>query len=190
MPINKSNYRYGTDNITMPLILRWIPIALMVVIFSCSSSKRTVNFWVSESKHQLSEEDKINLPGKYKLYTFDIPRLRETLSSAGNSEDESVYVQFPDPDYNLGPFKIWKSSVVADNLIEKYPSLQTYQGFSTTDILTSIRLELPKAGLQVMVTGANQTWYIAPVNPNQDLYIVYYKQDLKRKNNFWESKVR
>ena len=111
------------------------------------------------------------------------------MGDTGISEEEAILIQLPDPNGNIGTFKVWQSKVVSDKLLKKYPSLASYKGFRTSDVTTKIRMELPKTGLQVMVLENTSTWFISPYRVEDDIYMLYYKSALETENTFWEGKI-
>ncbi len=131
----------------------------------------------------------MDLPSEYRVYRFEVEMLRDALKDVGDSEDESLLVQLPDPDDNVGPFKVWQSGVVTKQMARKYPHLIAYKGFRTSDVTSRIRMELPKSGMHVMVISEGNTWFISPLDVESDLYMVYRKDALSGVNSFWEGKT-
>lgn len=129
------------------------------------------------------------LPTDFTLYRLDVDLLSNSLKEVGSDQDVGIFVQFPDPSGGMKSFKVWRSSVVSEALLEKYPSLRAYQGFSITDG-GDLRMELPSDGLQVMVNSVGRTWFIAPFDKEQQLYMTYYKSDYPSTNKFWEGRIK
>ncbi len=165
----------------------WGTILFLVV--ACAGNRRAVALWSAHDLESTPSTVEGVLPKQYSLFQFNINLLKEGLQDVGNSEDESILVQLPDPNGDIGPFKIWQAQVVSAKLLKKYPSLANYKGFRTSDVSTKIRLELPPSGLQVMVSGVGETWYISPYNAEKNIYMLYYKSDLEKDNTFWEGKM-
>ena len=129
------------------------------------------------------------LPTDFSLYRLDVDLLVNSLKEVGSDEDHGLFVQFPDPDGNMNSFKLWKSSVVSEGLLEKYPNLRAYRGFSITDG-SNIRMELPTEGMQAMVSAVGQIWFIAPYDQEQQLYMTFYKSDYPSDHKFWEGRIK
>lgn len=166
---------------------RFLFFVLCVGTMACSGSRRVTALWEPISSQEAQGPEV--LPTDYELYRLDIDQLRGALDQTGNDDSEGVYVQFPTPSGTMNSFKVWTSGVVSESLAKKYPNLKAYQGFSPTRVSTRIRLELPNAGLQVMVNDDSGTWFIAPFNSTENLYMVFNKQDMPSNNNFWEGRI-
>lgn len=167
----------------------WPYLVLLLVISACSTSKKTAALWEPAESNEQSVVPDV-LPNKFELYQLDLSLLTESLSQAGNTQDQGIFVQFPGPDGDMHNFKVWQSSVVSEAMLEKYPSLRAYQGFDLSLVSTSIRLELPEKGLQAMVRSGDDTWYIAPFDKNQELYMIFYKSDFPFTSKFWEGRIK
>jgi len=165
-----------------------IIISLFIGVSGCSTNRKATSLWQIEKGQDITPTVKPDLPEEYSLFKFDIELLKDALGEVGSDESNSIIVQLPDPEGNVGPFKVWRSSIVSEKLLKKFPSLASYKGFRTTNIATKIRLETPPSGLQVMVTETGKTWYIAPFNAEDDIYMLFDKKSLKKPNDFWEGK--
>lgn len=166
----------------------FLHIILFTLLSACAANKKAATLWVSASTTDQSVAPEI-LPLAFELYRMDLGLLTNSLKGVGADEDEGIFVQLPDPDGNVNSFKVWRSSVVSEVLLEKYPNLRAYQGFSISD-QSEIRMELPVQGLQVMVRSVGKTWFIAPYDKEQELYMTYYKSDYPSDNQFWEGRIK
>ncbi len=163
-------------------------LLLVVISIGCAGIKNSKTLWEPLPTESAQPTVDLTLPSNFSLYQLDLELLKGALNEVGNNENSSIIMQLPDPNGNTGPFKVWKSSIVSEKLLKKFPSLASYKGFRTSDIGTKIRMETPPSGLQVMVTEPGNTWYISPFRPEEDIYMLYYKSDLKKENKFWEGK--
>ena len=153
---------------------RYLPLViLLIVICGCSASRKTTSLWTTVKSTDFNPASEV-LPSDFGLYQLDIGLLTDALKEVGTDEDNGIFVQFPTPDGIMNNFKIWRSSVVSEALLKKYPNLNAYQGFSISD-QSNIRMELPTQGLQVMVSSVGKTWFVAPYDKEQQLYMVFYK---------------
>ena len=168
--------------------LQLAKLLFLMIVTSCASYKRAPDLWTSADVPD-GMADSLNLPSTYEVFRFEVDMLRDALKDVGDNESESLMVQLPDPDNDLGPFKVWQSGVVNKKLAKKYPEMIPYKGFQTSDIATKIRLEVPTTGMQVMVTAEEGTWFISPLDADAGLYMVYKKEDLPGGNDFWEGKI-
>ncbi len=160
---------------------------LLIVLSACSASRRTTSLWTAAKPDQAVTPEV--LPTDFSLYRLDVDLLVNSLKDVGSSKDEGIFVQFPDPEGNMNSFKVWRSSVVSEGLLEKYPNLRAYQGFSITDG-SDLRMELPTEGFHAMVSSLGQTWFIAPYDKEEQLYMTFYKSDYPFENKFWEGRIK
>lgn len=161
---------------------------LLIVLSACSASKRATALWTLTNPTDQAATPEV-LPTDFSLYRLDVDLLVNSLKEVGANKDEGIFVQFPDPEGNMNSFKVWRSSVVSEALIEKYPNLRAYQGFSITDG-SDLRMELPSEGFHAMVSSVGQTWFIAPYDKEQQLYMTFYKSDYPSDNQFWEGRIK
>ena len=168
---------------------RILPYLIVAVFLSaCSASKKATALWKPITAADQSAVPDV-LPSEFGLYEIQIDLLSKSLKGVGANEEEGIIIQFPDPDGNVGNFKVWRSSVVSEALLEKYPNLRAYRGFNIAD-QSDIRMELPEAGLQVMVRNSGQAWFIAPYHAEKQLYMVYHKAAYPSDNQFWEGRIK
>lgn len=170
----------------MKKILPYLVVA--IILGACSASKKATSLWKPVTATDQTTAPDV-LPSEFGLYQIDIDLLSTSLKGVGTNEETGIIVQFPDPEGNVGSFKVWRSSVVSDALLEKYPNLRAYQGFNIAD-QSEIRMELPEAGLQIMVRTNGLTWFISPYDAEQRLYMAYHKSALPSNNQFWESRIK
>ena len=163
-------------------------ICCLILLSGCRTNRSVTTLWEQVEVEEVMANTKSLLPDKYTLFKFDVDLLKEALEDVGSDEANAIIVQLPDPGVNTGPFKICRSSIVSEKLLKKFPSLASYKGFRTSDVAAKIRLETPPPGLQVMVTETGKTWYIAPYNAEEDVYMLFEKTDLNSPNKFWEGK--
>ncbi len=173
----------------MPVSLLRMALVLLVFLSSCTLNRKYRTLWTDVGADGVPSTVPGPLPGEFSLFKFDTDFLKDGLKDAGASEEEGILVQLPDPGGDVGPFKIWQSKLVSPKLLEKYPGLAAYKGFRTSEVSTRVRLELPDSGMQVMVSGIGETWYISPYNAEEDIYMLYYRSSLAKENTFWEGKT-
>ncbi|MEM9324867.1 MAG: hypothetical protein AAGA85_04400 [Bacteroidota bacterium] len=161
----------------------------LAMLLSCASYRKGPDLWTSAQIPEGMAVDSLTLPTHYQVFRFEVDMLRDALKDVGDSENESLLVQLPDPENAIGPFKVWQSGVVSRQMARKYPGLIAYKGFCTSDVTSKIRMEVPTTGMQVMVITAEDTWFISPLDSASNLYMMYRKEDFPGGNQFWEGKV-
>lgn len=164
-----------------------IPLLILFTIVGCKSQQVESTMW-ENSKNKLPQSK--DLPSSFKQYDLQKELFASQLDACGNQKTAGNTVSIPDPDGNMSEFIIWKSSVANQTLVDKYPNLQTYQGVSKQSDAIRIRVENSEKGIQAMVLGGEDTWYITPVVNFPDTYMIYYKKDLPiGVKSFWSDKV-
>jgi len=162
-------------------------ILILLTIVGCKSQQNGTPMWKS-SKETLSNTDL--LPTKYKLYNLEEQAFKDILTEAGNEKSNAITIKLPNPEGNETEFLIWKSNVANPALVEKYPNLQTYQGVWVESDAIRIRLENSVKGIQSIVLGGDDVWYVSPSEEFSDTYAIYYKKDLPAGiKSFWSDKV-
>ena len=144
--------------------------------------------WKS-SKGELAKTD--HSPTSFKQYDLlDKDLFTNQLKSCGKQKSEGSTIAIPDPNGDMKEFIIWKSTVANQALVDKYPNLQTYQGVSKETNAIRIRIENSDKGIQVMVLGGEDTWYIAPTKGKSETYLTYFKKDIPADaKTFWSEKI-
>jgi hypothetical protein len=97
------------------------------------------------------------------------------------NEDNRILITLPLPNDEIEEFAIHQVQVMSPQLAEKYPQIRTYEGRSTSDPTTSIRLDFGENGAHYMVIKGGEQIYLEPVTKGKrDIYIIYNKKDVKK----------
>ena len=127
------------------------------------------------------------IPQETRTLRVDIPKLQAILHQAPMEGSpiasmSKTLLPIPLPDGQIEYFNIVESPIIAAELSEAYPGINTYAGYSTTDPGKSIRLDLTPQGFHAIILQAGGTSiYIDPYSfGGGDIqhYISYYKKDL------------
>ena len=151
----------------------------LVLLCQCSSlQKASHGLWREVKPADYGEGDSNRLtPSRFLLVALAMPQLEGYLAAAGKSEPEGQLFSLPSPAGEALEFTVWKNSVVSEELLEKYPELQTYQGKTVSGAPATLRLENSTKGLIAMVTPQEgMPWYIAPYIKNQNVYMIFDKE--------------
>ncbi|MCT2562419.1 reprolysin-like metallopeptidase [Chryseobacterium herbae] len=110
-----------------------------------------------------------------KSYFNSVPELKDT-----DLKDKAPIILLPMPDGTKAKFRIWKSSVMAPELAQKFPQLVTFTGQGVDDQYATIKLDFTELGfhaqIKSVITGDT---YIDPYAKNNvNNYIIYKKSDL------------
>ncbi|MBD0831438.1 T9SS type A sorting domain-containing protein [Aestuariibaculum sediminum] len=138
------------------------------------SKDKALNGKIATGKH------KLNKASYYQLNLTDIKPILEKAATAKSINASEAILSLPDSDGEWQSYKIIEASIMAPGLQAKYPNIKTYEGESTVNAATKIRLSLTPSGLHSMVLHHNKsTQFIDPVSFGNNNYIVYKKSDLQ-----------
>lgn len=147
-------------------------------------------YWqeISDSRVQTNGERVIQ-PEKYKVFTLNVPEIKNVLNSAPQEKLTSVknsntVLYIPLPDGTYGRFRIVNSPVMEQGLADKYPEINTYLGQGIDDPYASVRLDITPAGFHAMIMTASDMVFVDPYAKG-DIYNYqsYYKKDYKKHND-------
>lgn len=121
----------------------------------------------------------------YRTVWIDYNRFFDLLTPAPKQEDASestrVKIMLPLTENESEEFAMHQVMVMSPELAEKYPQIRTYEGRSTSDPTTSIRLDFGDQGANYMVIKAGEQIFLEPVlKGGKDFYIIYNKKDVKK----------
>jgi len=165
---------------------------LYVGIFMISISLgKAQDFFTSISEKSIRADPKNRTiqPEKFLTYKLDITGMRNYFNSVPELGDNDLknkapIIVLPMPDGTKAKFKIWKSSVMAPELAQKFPQLITLTGQGVDDQYATIKLDVTELGFHAQIKSiATGDTYIDPYAKNDvNNYIVYKKGDLIDKN--------
>jgi hypothetical protein len=121
----------------------------------------------------------------YRTVRIDYERFFEVLLQApaqdSANEDNRLKITLPLPNDETEEFAMHRVQVISPELAEKYPQIKTYEGRSTSDQTTSIRLDFGENGASYMIIKAGEQIFMEPVTQgDREIYIIYYKKDVKK----------
>lgn len=159
---------------------------LLLLFLSVSWGKAQDFFTLINSRNLKTEQkDRTVQPEKFLTYQLDVNGLKNYFKSVPELRDNDVkenapIIILPLPDGTKAKFKIWKSSVMADELAKNFPQIVTFTGQGVDDKYATIKLDFTELGfhaqIKSIVTG---DLYIDPYSKKDiNNYIVYKKSDL------------
>lgn len=163
---------------------------LGIFILSISLGKAQDFFTaISERSIKADPKNRTIQPEKFLTYTLDVAGMKSYFNSVpelkdGDFKDKAPIIVLPMPDGTKAKFRIWKSSVMAPELAQKFPQLVTFTGQGVDDKYATLKLDFTELGfhaqIKSVVTG---DLYIDPYAKNDiNNYIIYKKADLINKN--------
>ena len=142
-------------NVALPRSQKFILVLLISVLASCRSTQHVNTLW-----NELPNDTEVtgsSIPSEYLVYRLDYEAFKEEVSTLA-SDTATVKISIPDPLGELREYRVSRSGIVAQELLEKYPDLAAYKGESTDELPSKIRFELPEESLQLMGTTTSKTW--------------------------------
>lgn len=128
------------------------------------------------------------LPTNYHTTKLDIAKLEMILNVAPMERTPialatQTLLALPMPDGSLEVFNINESPIMAPELAEQFPQINTYNGVSITDPGKYVRFDLTPAGFHAMILVAGEsTIFIDPYTfggGDDEHYIVYQRKDFR-----------
>jgi len=121
------------------------------------------------------------VPLRYRVITANEAALRQFLDRLG-ADPFAATITLPAPDGTLRSFRIWKTPMMEEPLLQRYgKDIQTFTATATDDPHVSAKLDFTPRGFHAMVYDGHNTFFIDPYSDVADgYYITYYKRDYRR----------
>ena len=127
------------------------------------------------------------VPQKYRTAQLDVAALQSFLQKApvqsATMKPEALPVlALPLPDGQTGRFRLVESSVMEDELQDKYPDIRCYTGIGIDDPTALLKCDFTPWGFHAMIlSDRSSAIFIDPyAHGDRDFYTVYYKKDYQR----------
>ena len=144
---------------------------------------------INERSIKAESKNRTVQPEKFLTYKLDVAGLKNYFTSVpefsdADFKDKAPIIILPMPDGTKAKFRIWKSSVMAPELAQKFPQLTTFTGQGVDDRYATIKLDFTELGFHAQIKSiATGDLYIDPYAKNDiNNYIVYKRSDLTDKN--------
>ncbi len=135
--------------------------------------------------------DRSVVPNDYRVYRLDKTMLGTILQSAPKEFTDTFgisnsIITLPMPDGSFQRFRIERSLIVEEGLLEKYPELgMTFRGQGIDDPSATVRFDLMPNGFHSMILSPKGTVMVDPYTKGDtSSYISYYKRDVARTADF------
>lgn len=144
---------------------------------------------ISESKALENGQRLINVT-ECLYYRMDPAAMFTYLSGAPGEYSglRGTELTLPSASGGLQRFEIFDSPVMEPALAAKYPMIRTWSGKGIDDPSARLRMDITMWGFHAMISYANETEFIDPVNQQStDIYMVYKKSNAIRNNGHMRS---
>ena len=170
-------------------------LAVFTVLFSVSYSFAQQNssfLWQEISTAQISNQQaRTEWPTDYRLWSLDLPAMRQFLSSApmenlttGNVP--AYYIQLPTPSGSMATFTVEETRMISEADAQAFPFIRTYVIKGVTDVRATGRIDVTQWGFHGLVLGHNYTTVIDPYALGDTVnYLCFHKKNMLRDNDFY-----
>jgi hypothetical protein len=170
-------------------------LAVMIMTATLGFTQNRPDYWTKKSveppiENQLAQGR--SKPSAYQIFDLDLSGLQKEISKAPvrglPSTNAELIVSFPDPDGNIGRFRVTEASVLHPDLAAKYPGIKSYAGQGIDDPTATIRFSVSnQQGFHGMVfSSKSHTYYIDPFSTDKKSYSVYNRENLSARDMDFE----
>jgi len=125
----------------------------------------------------------------YKLQSSTFKSVMETAPNR-HSTTSNLIIELPIANGELQKFKVFNAPVMAMQLQDKYPSIQSYVAQGIEDPSAVARISISDSGIHAMISSGNYpTTYIDPYTVNNKYYAVYEAKSLSNNMESFECLV-
>ena len=137
-------------------------VALSLCSHGAQSTELVTGYWseideVDSPMQAVNSPKRARDPAESRLLKLDLTQLQKSLKAGA-----STHIRLPDPYGGEVEFALKPSSVMPKQLAARYPNIRSFEGVSTHDRSTTVRLELTSKGLSAQVLGEGGRWVIDP----------------------------
>jgi subtilisin-like proprotein convertase family protein len=170
-------------------------LAVFTVLFSVSYSfaqQNSSSLWQEISTAQISNQQaRTEWPTDYRLWSLDLPTMRQFLSSAPMENLTSgnvpiYYIQLPTPSGSMATFTLEETRMISEADAQAFPFIRTYVIKGVTDVRATGRIDVTQWGFHGLVLGHNYTTVIDPFALGDTVnYLCFHKENMLRDNDFY-----
>jgi hypothetical protein len=161
----------------------------MLIVFFVGNAQN--NFWTLTESRLLDGFPKMDRdanPTRFETYHLNFSQIKNSLLDAPDrtlTQNSALYLSFPLSDGKMESFKIFKASIMHQDLASRYPDIQSYVGFGTADKTAMIRFSVTVFGLHGFISsGKSGNTYIDTYTKDLNYYIVYNKKNIPNTRGF------
>ena len=172
------------DFIRIPRRIKWIGYGSIIALWFIATSALAQQYW-----SEVDDLTKVStLPyhtrgstiKERRLVMLDLASISSLAQGITRKSGVLPTLMLPTPEGNALAFVIEPSSVLPDELQEKYPSIAAFKGYAVTDPSITLRFELTNKGLSAQILQPGNRWMIDPVaGAEKGVSVVYYTKNAK-----------
>ncbi|MFN3330792.1 MAG: zinc-dependent metalloprotease family protein, partial [Pyrinomonadaceae bacterium] len=179
----------------------------LVAVSAQQSETSPDGVWRKIDDTALRQDESIKrtvIPESYQTFQLDKAKLGKILKQAPmefmqDAVEREVTLHLPMPDGTFEPFRIEKSPIMAEELAEKYPEIQSFRGQGIENRLLNVRFDISPNGFHAQILSEKGAILIEPYAVGDTLnYIAFFKHNVLRLSrdfvchfkdeNLWELK--
>lgn len=137
--------------------------------------------WKEVNPDKAPQSIQLIRPERFKVYTLDEATLKTQFWNLSSNPDAGEIVTLPMPDGTTRDFKVWETSMMPQELANKFPEIKTFTASAVDDPTVTAKLDFTGYGFHAMIFDGDNTAFIDPFDNFHDgFYLGYYKNDLTR----------
>ena len=172
----------------MKKLLLLITVGFLTIGFGMAQS---VNYWTPANSSNVSSSSITtqSIPANRLIFGLELNEFKRALLKAPHRENlaakPALIMSFPNAEGNFERFSIMEAPLLPKQLQEKYRFIRSYAGQGVDDPTSTIRFSISKKyGFHGMVlSGANNTYFIDPYNIADNSFSVYARKDLEGRSS-------
>ena len=143
-------------------------VLFLSFLFLFTNRASSQNVWQEVVNNSVStSSERYIIPAKYKTYALDINNLSEILSQAPKEFTvdiihEGLIIELPMPNGEMQKFSVVESSMMHENLAQKFPAIKSYLGQGLDDRTSTLRMTIDHNGFHAIIISLSVTVYIYP----------------------------
>ncbi|MFT5765347.1 MAG: subtilisin-like proprotein convertase family protein [Saprospiraceae bacterium] len=158
----------------------------LAILISSAISAQVNDFWSNANENAIvlnAENERGLIPDEYQTFALDLVGIKSYLQNApmertAAARNQPLKLEFPLPDGQIHPFKIYESPVMMPGIAARYPNIKSFAGYSELDKSVKVRFVYSDLGFYAIFNTPTARYYIEPYAKNvHDTYIVYDKKN-------------
>ncbi|MEZ5041941.1 MAG: M12 family metallo-peptidase [Saprospiraceae bacterium] len=167
--------------------MKHIEILLLCLLFSSAAvAQQKQNTWqtIEENRLLLPQNAEVYIPTeKYLVFDVNFDLLKRQLADAPEefaaNSPAALQLSFPLPDGTYEVFSVVHSPVMGPELSAKYPSIRSFKIVSTSNKLTTGRIDYSPKGFHAYIDSPKGIFYIDPyADVATNYHVAYYAKDM------------
>jgi subtilisin-like proprotein convertase family protein len=163
----------------MKRLLTYFGGMILSLSLTAQSSFLKNNPVLDQLPDELSWDDKRQEPEHFSAWSLDFNQFRNQVFTTCVAKDQGMIISLPDPQGQLHDFVIQYHPVAEQGLLDKFPKIRTFRGYSLENKENVIRLTMTPHGLRGITQMNSKICLITPARTDgNNHHISFYQEDL------------